>query len=152
MNKRDSHLVRFPEHEPIHTYVHRMRSRYGETDRMGYVYYGRYLEYFEVARTEMIRNLGLPYKMLEEEGVMLPVVNAALQYKSPVHYDEQMDVHVMVFDMPLVRLHTYYKVFTERSEQPHVLGQVTLAFSDAETRRPCRAPDHFLKSLKSVSD
>jgi acyl-CoA thioester hydrolase len=145
-------MIRFPDQNPILSYEHRLRSRYGETDRMGYVYYGRYLDYFEEARTEMIRDLGFPYKKMEEEGVMLPVVNAALEYKSPVHYDEVMNIKVKIFEVPMVRLYTYYEVYTGKSAKPHVLGQVTLAFSDAQTRRPCRAPDKFIRKLESLPE
>jgi len=144
-------MIRFPDEAPIYSYSHHLRSRYGETDQMGYVYYGRYLEYFEVARTELIRNLGLPYSKMEEEGIMLPVVDAAAEYKSPVYYDEEMEVKVLIYDIPMVRLFTYYQVYTGRQEEPHVLGRVTLAFSDSKTRRPCRAPKGFLEKLKSFS-
>ncbi|MEX2573766.1 MAG: thioesterase family protein [Balneolaceae bacterium] len=144
-------MISFPDRPPIHSYSHRLRSRYGETDQMGYVYYGRYLEFFEVARTEMIRDLGLPYSKLEEQGIMLPVVDAALEYKSPVFYDEEMTLKVMIYDRPAVRLFTYYHVYTSRQEDPHVLGQVTLAFSDRETRRPRRAPGNFLDRLSAQS-
>src|SRR5690625_2376 len=142
-----SDRLRFPEHSPVHTYTHLLRSRYGETDKMGYVYYGRYLEFFEVARTEMIRSLGLPYSRMEAEGIMLPVVEAALEYRSPVHYDEEMAIRVSVFEVPQVRLVTWYEVMTDREEEPHAIGRVTLAFSDMETRRPCRAPEDFLTRL-----
>lgn len=73
--------ISFPDREPLIEYTHKLRSRYGETDKMGYVYYGRYLEYFEVARTEMIRSFGLSYRELEENGVMLPVIHSELEYK-----------------------------------------------------------------------
>lgn len=136
-------MIRFPEDKPIIQYNHELRSRYGETDQMGYVYYGRYLEYFEVARTEMIRSLGIPYSRLEEDGFMLPVVYSQIAYKSPVFYDEVMTIQVSVFEKPTARLDTYYKVFTERLDKPHVLGQVTLCFTNAETRKPCRAPRYF---------
>ena len=142
-----SDRLRFPEQSPVHTYTHLLRSRYGETDKMGYVYYGRYLEYFEVARTEMIRSLGLPYSRMETEGIMLPVVEAALAYRSPVYYDEEMAIRVSIFEVPQVRLVTWYEVMTDREEEPHAIGRVTLAFSDMETRRPCRAPDDFLTRL-----
>lgn len=136
-------MIRFPEKEPIIRYNYELRSRYGETDQMGYVYYGRYLEYFEVARTEMIRSLGVPYSRLEEDGFMLPVVYSQIAYKSPVFYDEVMTVEVSVFEKPAVRLDTFYRVLTDRLEKPHVLGQVTLCFTDAETRKPCRSPQYF---------
>ncbi|NBC66076.1 MAG: YbgC/FadM family acyl-CoA thioesterase [Bacteroidetes bacterium] len=136
-------MIRFPETKPIVRFSYELRSRYGETDQMGYVYYGRYLEYFEVARTEMIRSLGIPYSRLEKDGFMLPVVYAQLEYKAPIHYDELMNIEVSVYEKPMVRLETFYRVRTSRLEKPHVLGQVTLCFTDAENRRPCRAPDYF---------
>jgi acyl-CoA thioester hydrolase len=128
-----------------------MRSRYGETDKMGYVYYGRYLEYFEVARTEMIRSLGMPYSSLEEEGIMLPVIHTSIDYKAPIYYDELMKVEVDLFSQPAVKLETYYKIYTERLEQPHAMGKVTLCFMKEENRKPCRAPARFLENLSALT-
>lgn len=117
---------------------------------MGYVYYGRYLEYFEEARTEMIRSLGFPYTRLEENGVMLPVVHTEVDYKAPIYYDELMNITVSLFDVPTARLETYYEVSTERRETPHILGKVVLCFMDEESRKPCRAPADFIDNLTSV--
>jgi len=139
--------VKFPDKEPIIEYTHELRSRYGETDRMGYVYYGRYLEYFEVARTEMIRSYGLSYREMEESGVMLPVIHTENEYKMPILYDEKMQIKVMVFDVPSVRLQTFYEVTTEDSDSIHILGEVSLCFMDAESRRPCRAPESFINKI-----
>lgn len=141
-------MVKLPESDPILTYSHLMRSRYSETDQMGYVYYGRYLEYFEVARSEMIRSLNFTYDRLEKEGVMLPVIYSQIAYKSPLYYDEQFRVQVLIYEEPEVRLNTFYKVFTERLEKPHVTGQVTLCFMDSETRRPRKAPSGFLDTIR----
>lgn len=138
----------FPDKKPIYVYRHHLRSRYGETDKMGYVYYGRYLEYFEEARTEMIRSLGFPYARLEEEGIMLPVVRACADYRAPVFYDEKMQIDVLIYDMPAVKLETYYKVFTGRRDTPHVTGEVILCFMQEENRKPCRAPRRFTESLQ----
>ncbi|MDX1587066.1 MAG: thioesterase family protein [Balneolaceae bacterium] len=142
----------FPTGEPIYTYSHKLRSRYGETDQMGYVYYGRYLEYFEVARTEMIRSLGMPYSSLEAQGVMLPVVHTEIDYKAPIYYDELMEVMVHLFSIPAVKLETYYEIFTERSDKPHARGKVTLCFMKEDNRKPCRAPGNFLESLSQVKN
>lgn len=141
-------MIQFPETDPIYTYKHRLRSRYSETDQMGYVYYGRYLEYFEVARSEMIRSMGFAYSKLEEQGVMLPVIYSQIAYKSPVFYDEEMTIQVLIYEEPLVKLQTYYKVFTDRRKDPHVLGQVTLCFTDMESRKPRRAPDFFIDTIR----
>lgn len=138
----------FPESSPGFTYKHQLRSRYGETDKMGYVYYGRYLEYFEEARTEMIRSLGIPYSKIEQQGYMLPVVHTSIDYKSPLYYDELITIRVYLFELPTVKLETYYKIFTGRNDKPHAIGQVTLCFMNEGTRKPCKAPEFFLDSLK----
>lgn len=138
----------FPDSNPIYTYTHQLRSRYGETDQMGYVYYGRYLEYFEEARTEMIRSIGFPYKRLEDNGIMLPVVHTQVDYKAPVFYDELMSINVKLFEVPTVKLETYYEVYTDRREKPHIIGNVTLCFMKEDSRKPCRAPGDFIENLK----
>lgn len=140
----------FPQKDPIYNYSHKLRSRYGETDQMGYVYYGRYLEYFEEARTEMIRSLGFPYAKLEESGVMLPVIHTEVDYKAPIYYDELMRVEVMLFEVPTVRLETFYKVYTDRQSQPHIKGNVSLCFMKENTRKPCRAPSNFIDKLSAT--
>lgn len=140
--------MKFPDKDPLISYSHYLRSRYGETDRMGYVYYGRYLEYFEVARTEMIRSYGISYREMEENGIMLPVIHAELEYKQPVLYDEEIEIRVLIYDMPSVRLQTWYEVHSEDANGAHVRGEVSLCFMDAESRRPRRAPDTFLKNLE----
>ncbi len=140
-------MIEFPDTEPVLKHQLHLRSRYSETDKMGYVYYGRYLEYFETARTEMIRALGISYSQLEDDGIMLPVIYTQVEYKSPIFYDEEMNIEVFVFKKPLVRLETFYRIGTERQPAPHVLGQVNLCFTNSESRKPCKAPDYFLEQL-----
>lgn len=113
---------------------------------MGYVYYGRYLEYFEVARSEFIREAGLPYRELEEQGVMMPVIETQIRYHQPVFYDSLMDIRLMLYEMPVTRLETWYQIFTD-TDKPHVTGKVTLVFMNAETRRPVRAPEIFTEGI-----
>ncbi|CAN5302257.1 thioesterase family protein [soil metagenome] len=141
-------MIDFPDKKPISRYVHDIRSRYAETDQMGYVYYGRYPEFFEVARTEMMRSLGISYSSLEDDGIMLPVISMEIEYKSPVFYDEKMRVEVMLFDEPLVKLHTYYLITTGRQRAPHVKGRVSLCFVNSQTRRPVKAPVNLLEKLR----
>lgn len=141
-------MADFPDKQPIYSYTHILRSRYAETDQMGYVYYGRYPEFFEVARTEMMRSLGLAYKTLEEKGVMLPVISMEIDYKMPVLYDEEMKVEVMLFEKPLIKLHTFYRITTERNTGPHATGRVSLCFVDSQSRRPVKAPEILLNKLR----
>ncbi len=139
-----------PSQTPIFQFTYDLRSRYAETDKMGYVYYGRYLEYFEVARTEMIRSLGMPYSKLEDEGVMLPVVQTHVDYKAPIYYDELMHIQVYLYSIPTVKLETFYEIYTDRQTEPHALGKVILCFMKEKNRKPCRAPKQFIEGLKKA--
>ena len=78
----------------------KIRVRYGEVDKMGFVYYGYYSLYYEQARTEMIRKLGISYRELEESGLLLPVIRMNAKYVLPAKYDELLTVKVCVPLMP----------------------------------------------------
>jgi acyl-CoA thioester hydrolase len=137
--------------KPLLVYEHKLRSRYAETDQMGYVYHGRFLEYFEEARTEMIRKAGVSYKKLEEAGVMLPVMHVSVDYRRPVYYDELMTVRVLIYDEPSTRLRTHYEVLSE-SGKVKLEGKVVLCFVDTATRRPCNPPDFFVSGMKAFME
>lgn len=141
-----------PDHSPLISFTLQARSRYSETDKMGYVYHGRFLEYFEMARTEFIRDTGLPYKVLEDRGIMLPVRRAEIDFKRPVYYDELMDVSMILYSEPDVRLETYYKITTGNSEKPNVTGHVQLVFIDSHSRRPVNVPDEFLEGIRRYKE
>ena len=131
------------------SFTMQLRSRYSETDKMGYVYYGHYLQYFEVVRTEFIRSAGISYREMEDSGIMLPVIRAELEYKKPVLYDEIMNITVFMYEYPQVRLNTYYEVKTNQNSTENVTGYVELCFIDAKTRRPVRAPESFNQGIKN---
>ena len=141
-------MLKFPDKPVIHEFDYELRSRYGETDKMGYVYYGHYLTYFETARTEMIRKNGISYSGMEDQGIMLPVIHSEVEYKSPIFYDEPVIIRVKLFDKPVVRLQTFYEVYAKDRDQLCAKGEVSLAFMDAETRRPRRAPQFFLDQFE----
>lgn len=135
-------------------YSHRtqLRVRYADTDQMGYVYYGKYPEYFEVGRVELIRSLGLSYKSMEQQGIMLPVVHLEIDYKRPAHYDELLTVITTVPEVPRSSLLTTYEVLKEDGSLC-VIGRVKLAFIDMERMKPVRAPDYLLEALhESTTD
>jgi len=84
-------------------YAHeiQLRVRYGETDQMGYLYYGRYAEYYEVGRVELIRSLGLTYKDLEEQhGIWLPVASLDMRFVRPAYYDDLLTVRSELRKLP----------------------------------------------------
>jgi acyl-CoA thioester hydrolase len=125
-----------------------LRSRYAETDQMGYVYHGHFLSYFEMARTEMIRGLGMSYADLERQGYLLPVHRIEIEFKEPLLYDELFTVHTSIYTLPSVRLETWYRVTDASGAQLKALGQVTLIFTSAATRKPVRAPALFLDTFR----
>jgi acyl-CoA thioester hydrolase len=124
-----------------------IRVRYGETDRMGYAYYGNYLEYYEVGRTEMIRQLGLTYKYLEDNGVILPVKSVQSTYHAPAKYDDLLTIRTSLKEMPAARITFIYEIFNEAGELLHT-GESVLVFVNAQTRRPVRAPEYFLDKIR----
>lgn len=115
---------------------------------MGYVYHGHFLSYFEMARTEMIRNLGMSYADLEQQGYLLPVHRIEIDFKEPLTYDELFMVQVSIYALPSVRLETWYRVSDASGERLKALGQVTLIFTNAATRKPVRAPALFLDTFR----
>lgn len=123
-----------------------VRVRYGETDQMGYVYYGDYAGYFEVGRVEALRSLGFPYRRLEEDGVMLPVHDMHTTYHLPARYDDLLTVRTTILAMPSVRIAFRYEVFNEAGE---LLTEATtiLVFVDRQSMRPCRAPRALCDAL-----
>ena len=124
-----------------------LRVRYGETDQMGYVYYGHYASYFEVARVESLRQLGMTYKELEEMGVMMPVLENKSRYLSPALYDDNLKIVTTIREKPGVRIRFEYEVFNEAGQLLHQ-GETLLAFVNKATGRPCRPPTAFEKVLE----
>ena len=130
------------------THETQIRVRYVETDQMGIVWHGNYLQYFEFARTEALRASGWSYRGLEEAGIMLPVVEAHLEYSRPAKYEDLLTIQVIVRDPITVRMRFDYEVRNEAGELL-VTGYTMLGFVDAKTRRPCRPPAK-LKELFSA--
>lgn len=116
-----------------------IRVRYAETDQMGYVYYGNYAMYYEVARVEAFRALGFPYKNLEDMGIGMPVLNLQVNYKQPGKYDELLTVKVTIPEMPSARIRFEYEVTNEAGQLINT-GETTLVFMKMETGRPVRLP------------
>jgi acyl-CoA thioester hydrolase len=129
------------------THTTKLRVRYGETDQMGYMYYGNYAEFFEVGRVEMLRSMGLTYRWMEETGIMMPVLELKCRYLKPALYDEEISIKVTMEKMPGVKIHFKYELFNEKQELIHV-GETLLAFINMKTNRPSLPPQEFLDKLK----
>ena len=122
------------------------RVRYGETDQMGYLYYGNYAQYFEVGRVEALRGLGMSYKSLEDRGIMLPVAHFEINYKAPALYDDALEITTNVSELKGPRLIFHYEIHV--NEKLISTGSTTLVFVAKETMRPIAPPDDFIKLLE----
>ena len=123
-----------------------VRVRYGETDQMGVVYYGVYAQYFEVGRVEALRELGMSYREMEEQGVMLPVSHFEANYHRSARYDDVLTIETTISEMPGVKIRFDFNIFNERGDLL-TTGKVTLVFVSATTRRPRKAPAYFLDKM-----
>jgi acyl-CoA thioester hydrolase len=125
----------------------KLRVRYGETDQMGYMYYGNYAEFYEVGRVEMLRSLGLTYSGMEESGIMMPVLELNCKYLKPALYDEEITIKVIMNEMPRIKIHFKYELYNEKQQLINI-GETSLIFINMKTSRPCTAPQEFLDKLK----
>jgi len=115
---------------------------------MGYMYYGNYAEFYEVGRVEMLRELGLTYKSMEESGIIMPVTDLKCKYLKPALYDEEITVKVILEQMPSVRIHFKYELYNEKEELINT-GETTLVFINKERNKPCLPSADFMSKLES---
>lgn len=132
----------------MYTHTTKIRVRYGETDQMGYMYYGNYAEFYEVGRVEMLRSLGMSYQEMEDSGIMMPVLELKCKYIKPAKYDQEITVKVIIDQMPGIRIHFRYELYNEQEELIN-LGETTLVFVDMKQNKPCLPPAEFLTKMKA---
>jgi acyl-CoA thioester hydrolase len=124
-----------------------VRVRYGETDQMAYVYYGIYAMYYEVARVESFRQLGVTYKELEETGVMMPVLENYSKFMAAARYDEVLRIVTTIREKPSVKIKFEFEIYNEKNELINQ-GETLLAFIDQQTRKPRRPPEKLVNVLQ----
>ncbi len=119
----------------------KIRVRYAETDQMDVVYHGNYAQYFEVGRTESIRQLGFTYKDMEAMGVVMPIVEWHAKYLRPAHYDELLTIRTILKELPDDhRIEFHQEVYNE-SDKLLTVGRVVLYFIDANTKQKTLMPE-----------
>ena len=111
-----------------------VRVRYAETDQMGFVYYANYLVWMEVGRTEYFRELGMPYREVEKNEILLPVTKAFCQYKSPARYDDAVRVVTSIASLQDVRIHFKYELFRNDTNELLAIGETEHAFVNRQGR------------------
>ena len=126
----------------------KLRVRYSDTDQMGYVYYGRYASYYEIARVELFRNLGFSYKKLEEEGIGMPVIDMETKYLLPIKYDEEITISTRIEKLPSSRIIFHYEILNQNNDLANT-AKTTLTFINLLNKRPIRTPKELLDLIKN---
>ena len=127
-----------------------VRVRYSETDQMGVVYHGNYAQYFEMGRVEWLRNMGVSYKWMEENGVMLPVVSLTMNYKKPARYDDLITVKTIFKSQTSVKIEFDYEIYNE-SQELLTIAHSVLVFVDMKTGRPITPPNYVLDKISDLN-
>lgn len=117
-----------------------IRVRYAETDQMGFVHHGNYPAYFEVGRSEGLRELGTSYHELEERGVLMPVIDLSIKYIQPAYYDDLLTIRTIIPEVPSTRMLFMYEIYNEAGKLLN-RGETTLVFVSRERNRPIRCPE-----------
>jgi acyl-CoA thioester hydrolase len=121
--------------------------RYAETDMMGIVYHGSYLPWFEIGRTTLLKEIGLPYRQLESDGYRLPVLEVTAKYLRPAVYDDTLTIVTTLREKPLLRIRLEYEVL--RGDELLATGQTLHAFVDLNGR-PVRPPAALAAKMGAV--
>lgn len=123
-----------------------VKVRYAETDQMGVVYHGNYPQYLELGRIEWLKSLGISYKIMEEEGVMLPVYKLDIVFKKSAVFDDEIRVETSLRKIPTARIIFDYKLFNEK-EELLTTASTELVFINMKTNRPMKCPSYILDKL-----
>lgn len=126
----------------------KFRVRYGETDQMGVVYHGNYAQYFEMGRTDWLRKMGFSYRLMEESGIILPVISININYKKSARYDDLITVKTKLVKLPTAKIDFEYQILNVNDEIL-TTGNTTLVFVNKYTNRPTKCPDYILDKLQN---
>lgn len=124
-----------------------IRVRYAETDQMGFVYYGNYAQYYEVARVEALRSIGISYKSLEDSGIMMPVIKMSINYKKPAYYDDILRIVTKIKFIPTIKMEFLYEIYNSNDVLINS-GETILVFVSKATMKPCQCPNWFINILE----
>lgn len=127
----------------------KLRVRYGETDQMGYCYYGNFAQYFEVGRVEALRNIGMSYRELEEAGVMLPVTEFNVKYRNPARYDDELTIETILREIKGAKIVFDYIIYNE-GKVIITEASTTLVFVSRENMRPRQPPTEFMELINKI--
>lgn len=116
---------------------------------MGFCYYGNYAQFFEMGRVETLREIGVTYADMEDQGILLPVIDFKVKYFKPALYDEVLDIKTTLVEEPLIKIEFDYEVYNQHKELLTKANTV-LVFTDDETKKPIRAPQELIDKIQQI--
>jgi acyl-CoA thioester hydrolase len=136
----------------INMFSHQVSYRvcYADTDQMGYVYYGNYARFYEIARVETLRRIGVSYKVLEDAGIGLPVYENYSKFHAPALYDDLLRIECTLLKMPSARIEFEYKIYNQSDALLHE-GKTTLVFMDLVSKKVVKAPEWLISAIMKHS-
>jgi acyl-CoA thioester hydrolase len=124
-------------------HITEIRVRYGETDKMGFCYYGNYAQFLEVARVELLRSQGVSYKELEDAGILLPVRNFSIKYIAPAKYDDLLFIQTEILKINGSRIIFNYEILNQKNILI-ATANTELVFLNSDTMKPTHVPTEIL--------
>lgn len=126
----------------------KIRIRYSDTDQMGYVYYGKYANFYEIARVELFRKLGFSYSQLENKGIGMPVIEMKSKYLMPAKYDEIIKINIQIREIPSAKILFHYRLFNKKNNLINTASTL-LTFIDLQTKKSVRTPKKLLDIINN---
>jgi len=126
----------------------KIRIRYSDTDQMGYVYYGKYANFYEIARVELFRKLGFSYSQLENKGIGMPVIEMKSKYLMPAKYDEIIKINIQIREIPSAKILFHYRLFNKKNNLINTASTL-LTFIDLQTKKAVRTPKKLLDMINN---
>tara|TARA_B110000014_G_scaffold200181_1_gene149631 strand:- start:433 stop:846 length:414 start_codon:yes stop_codon:yes gene_type:complete len=126
----------------------KVRIRYSDTDQMGYVYYGKYANFYEIARVELFRKLGFSYSQLEKKGIGMPVIEMKSKYLMPAKYDEIIKINIQIKEKPSAKILFHYKLYNEKNNLINTASTL-LTFINLQSKKAIRTPKELLHIINN---
>ncbi len=130
------------------TYEFQFRVTYPDTDKMGTMHHANYVKYYEMARWELLRSIGVPYSSIEQAGIMCPVLKMHFSFLKTTGYDELLTVKTTLKEIKGVRMWFEYKMYNQNNELINK-ADTELAFVGLNNWKPCKAPDFLLNAINN---
>ena len=127
---------------------YKFRVAYPDTDKMGTMHHANYAKYYETSRWELLRSIGIPYNLVEELGLICPVISMKFKFMKTTRYDEQLIVKTRLKNIEGVRMWFTYKLYNEQNQLINT-AETELAFVGMNDWKPCAAPEFLLKAIEN---